>query len=162
LNWTRTGDTTWYTGSPKVSTHSVQLRQTGQIQRTISLAGRTVISVAFKMGAYSLEGSEMVQAQYFDGASWQTIAEILNGNSQEDNQLHQFGVQLPAKVANLVTFALRFRILGSSTRDYGYVDDVIVSGTGIVPSATVKLYKSLSTGLSIVAVTGTSQINTAV
>ena len=75
----------------------------------------------------------MVQAQYFDGASWQTIAEILNGSSQENNQLHQFSVQLPATIANLVTFALRFRILGSSTRDYGYVDDVVVSGTGGPP-----------------------------
>ena len=95
LNWTRTGNTTWYTGSPKVGTHSVRLRQTGQIRRTISLTGRTGISVAFKMGANTLEGSEKVQAQYFDGASWQTIAEILNNSTQENNQLHQFNPAFP-------------------------------------------------------------------
>ena len=86
------------------------------------------------MAASSLDSnSEKVQAQYFNGTNWQTSAEILNNSAQENNQLHQFNVSLPATVNNLSTFALRFRILGSSTSDYGYVDDVVVSGTGVPP-----------------------------
>ena len=57
LNWTRAGDVTWYTGTPKNGAYSVRLRTTGSVQKTISTAGYRFISVAFLLGANSLDNT---------------------------------------------------------------------------------------------------------
>lgn len=133
LSWEQSGNVTWYTGNPKNGSHSVQLRKTGTIEKTVSLEGYKNITVSFEMGARSLDkASENVQALYFDGSSWQVLEQIDNGSAGENNQLNPYSISLPASVNDLQTFALRFKINGSGTGDYGYVDDVSVSGE-IIP-----------------------------
>lgn len=123
LNWTRAGNTTWYTGTPKTGTHSVRLIQTGYIQKTIPLTGYQDGSVSFSMGANSLDtASEYVEALYYNGSSWVSLARI-----NENNLLNPYTFTLPTSVNDLSSFALRFRITGDK-KDYGYVDEVKVTG----------------------------------
>ncbi len=129
LSWTKAGDTSWYTGSPKAGTHSVRLRRTGSIEKAVSLAGYKSASVSFKMGANSLDGSEYAQALYYNGSSWVELARINNGSQNENKALNPYTVALPAATDNLASFALRFKLNGSGTGDYLYVDDVTVTAT---------------------------------
>lgn len=130
MNWTKAGNVSWYTGSPKIGTHSVRLVKTGSITKTISLAGYHSATVSFKMGANSLDtNSENVQALYYNGSAWVVLAQINNGSANENNQLNPYAFTLPSTVDNKANFQLRFKINGSGTGDYGYVDDVKVTAT---------------------------------
>lgn len=128
LSWTTSGAVTWYTGSPKNGTHSVRLTTTGSITKTIPLTGYQNITVSFNMGANSLDNNnEYVQALYYNGSSWTELARINNGAANENNQLNPYSFTLPSSVNNLASFALQFKINGSSSNDYGFVDDVKVT-----------------------------------
>ena len=131
-SWTPTGDVTWYTGTPHNGTHAIRLRATGSIDKSVSLAGYQNVTLSFQMGANSLDSSaENLQALYWDGTTWQVAAQIDNGSANENNLLNPYTITLPAAVNNLSSFALRFKLNGSSTNDQGYVDDVTVTGTAI-------------------------------
>lgn len=129
LSWTISGAATWWTGSPKIGTHSVRLQTTGYIQKTISTVGYTGITVNFYMGANSLDSSsENVQALWYNGSVWTAFTTITDGSAFENNQLNYFSVALPAGAENLASFALRYKINGSGTGDYGYVDNITLLG----------------------------------
>jgi len=138
LNWTGSGDVTWYTGSPKRGTHSVRLRVTGSIEKTISTAGYQNITVSFYMGANSLDNAnENVQALWYDGSTWTVLKQINRGDREENNQLNFFQYSLPSGANNKAAFALRFKINGNNTNDYGYVDDVLVTSQAITRTLTL-------------------------
>ena len=129
LNWTGSGDVTWYTGSPKLGTHSVRLCVTGRIGTTISTVGYENITVSFYVGAFSLDNAnENMQALWYDGSVWTVLKQINDGDPEEKNQLNYFEYVLPAAANNNPAFALAFQLNGSGTVDYGYVDDVVVAG----------------------------------
>jgi PKD repeat protein len=133
-DWTTSGFVDRQTGSvPKNGTASIRLRQTGQMQKTVSTAGYTSITVSFALAAFSLESPsgvpEYVQASWYDGTTWAQLTRISDGDTNEDNNLHLYSFSLPAGAANNPNFALRFLISGSASNDYGYVDDVQVMGT---------------------------------
>jgi hypothetical protein len=147
LAWTQTGDVAWYTGSPKNGTHAARLRTTGSIERPVSLTGYQNITVSFSMGANSLDNSnENLQALYFDGLAWQVLAQIVNGSVHENNSLNAYALTLPAKVNNLATFALRFKLNGSSTNDSGYVDDVVLRGMPFVAQGSIHATSGIAMG----------------
>ncbi len=134
--WTESGTPDWYTGSPKNGTHSIRLRTTESIERTISTSGYQNITVSFYLGANSLDNNnENVQALWYDGSTWTVLKQINNGDAEEDNALHSFSYTLPAGAEDNTVFALKFKINGSGTGDYGYVDDVVVEGEAIPPTA---------------------------
>jgi PKD repeat protein len=136
--WTTYDTVEWYTGSPKNGTHSIRLRRDGTIEQTIPTAGYQNISVSFYLGAYSLDNAnENVQALWYDGVDWTVLKQIDNGDPEEDQQLHYFSYSLPAGANENPNFALQFRINGSGTGDYGYVDDVVVEGEEAPPSAPI-------------------------
>jgi len=122
----------WYAGACKNGSHSVQLIQTERITRSISTVGYSNIVVSCALGANNLESGETVRAQYSTdgGANWVMWEDI---NDSEDNSvLHNFAnIALPASADNNANFMIRFRIYGSGTGDYGYIDDVLVRGTHI-------------------------------
>jgi PKD repeat protein len=137
LTWTASGDVTWFTGTPKNGTHSVRLRTTGSIEKTIATTGYRFISVAFNLGANSLDNAnENLQALWFDGGSWVVLQQINNGDPGENNQLNAFEFQLPQAADDNPTLALRFKLNGSGTGDYGYIDDVVVKGYPLGPLPT--------------------------
>jgi len=132
IAWTQSDTVVWYTGDPKIDTHSVNLRRTGTIEKTISTAGHESITVSLYLGAYSLDNAnENVEAHWYDGTDWNLLKRIGNGDPEEDQQLHYFSYDLSAAAADNPSFALRFRINGSGTGDHGYVDDVVVSGVAM-------------------------------
>jgi PKD repeat protein len=122
----------WYAGAPRNGSHSIQLVQTERITRSVSTAGYSNIIISCAIGANSLENGETVQAQYStDGGTnyvmWDQIRDW-----EDDNALHNFlSPALPAAANDNPNFRLRFRSYGSGTGDYGYIDDVVVTGTPI-------------------------------
>jgi len=125
--WTTSGTVTWYTGDPKIGTHSIQLKQTGNMTQTISTVGYTDINVSFYMGADGLGPGEYVAAYWYDGSTWTLMKQI--GTAEADNLLHYFQYDLPAAADNNAAFALRFSITAKTGNDLGYVDNVRVMGT---------------------------------
>jgi hypothetical protein len=101
---------------------------TDRITRTIPTTGYSSIIVSSALGANLLEAGESVQAQYStDGGTTRPMwAQITDGG--DDNLLHNFNFALPPSADHNAAFQLRFRIYGNSNTDYGYVDDVLVTG----------------------------------
>ena len=129
LLWTKSSPVTWYTGSPKNGKYSVRLQKTGSITKTISTVGYKNIKVTFNIGANSLDNNnERLEVLYYDGSSWTLLTSIKNGNENENNKLNPYLIALPTSVSDNPNFALRFKMVGSSTNDYGYVDDITVTG----------------------------------
>jgi len=130
--WTITGDVNSYTGEPKRGTNSIQMKGGGQIKRTISTARYKTITVSFAMGASSIEGSEKIRAFWSaDGSAWTVLKIIDDGDPEEDGQLHDFTYALPAAASNNPNFTLWFGNTGANSNDYGYIDNVVVSGIPI-------------------------------
>jgi PKD repeat protein len=157
--WTQSGDVTWYTGSPRLGTHGVRLRVTGSIQKTVSTSGYQGITVSFYMGAYSLDNAnENMQALWYNGSTWTVLKQISDGAPEEDNKLHYFQFSLPVGADDNAAFALRFKLNGSGTGDYGYVDNVVVQAAGVVTEPPVADFSaSLTAGLTPLTVAFTDQ-----
>lgn len=129
VSWTKVAPVTWYTGSPKVGTHSARLQNKASIEKAKSLAGWKNITISFSMGANSLDtASENIQALYFNGSTWVILATIANGSANENNRLNPYTFTLPASMNGKTTFKLKFKINGSATDDYAFIDEVKVMG----------------------------------
>lgn len=160
LNWATAADATWYAGTPKNGTRSVRLRSAGSIDKAIP-TGYKGITVSFVMGAYSLDNTnESMRALYYDGASWRLLADIKNNTANENNRLNPYAITLPAAADNIASFKLRFKLNGSATDDYGYVDDVVVRATAISSPAPDTTAPTTPTNLTPLVVSS-SQINLA-
>lgn len=115
---------------------SIQLTHEGSMQRTISTSGYTNIIVSFALGANSLETSgwpsyeaEYIEASWYDGSTWTTLKQIDNTDPGY-NHLNSYSYTLPATADNNANFRIRFRLSsGTGDQDYGFVDDVKVTGT---------------------------------
>jgi hypothetical protein len=129
--WTETGTIDWHTGTPKTGTHSVQMLGGGtaeSIYRTIPTSGHSGITVSFTMGGNSIDAGEYVAAEWYNGTTWTVLKQINAGDPAENNALNPFSYSLPAGADHNANFQLRFRIVASATDDYGYVDNVQVTG----------------------------------
>ena len=95
--------------------HGVRLRTTGSIQKTISAAGYRFISLAFRMGANSLDNAnENLQALWYDGSAWVVLKQVNDKAPEENNQLNPFEFQLPRAADDNPNLALRFKLNGST------------------------------------------------
>jgi len=131
LNWYTEGSTTWYGGSPKIGTHSVQMQGGGTdcwTNKTISTVGYTDIVFRVYCGAKSYEASETFYI-YWMGGGTHTLDNILNGDPEEDGQLHLFEFSLPSEANNRSDFGVAFYQVSADTGDYAYIDNVEVLGT---------------------------------
>jgi|GEM_PF-1273713 len=131
--WSQSGTVNGrYTGTPKYGNYDVQLSDNGsgdgRIWRTISTAGYSNIIVSFALGAVLNNNNEDVRSEWSadNGGSWTDLA-LINRNGA-DNQLHDYSITLPETAANNAQFSIRFRIRKSESDDYGYVDNVEVTG----------------------------------
>ncbi|NIM50385.1 MAG: hypothetical protein GTO22_14235, partial [Gemmatimonadales bacterium] len=103
--WTLAGTPDWYSQLPANGTHSVRLRSTESIERTISTQDYQNITVSFYLGAHSLDkGVETVQALWYDGSAWALLKQIADGDPEEDQQLHYFEYSLPVSANNNPAF----------------------------------------------------------
>ncbi len=152
--WTQTSHPDWYTGTPKNGTHSIQLKASEAIERVVSTAGYTGITVSFSLAANSLDNSnEIVRASWYNGTSWTTLKEIRGGGAENDGVLRSYSYLLPASANDNSSLRLRFEIISSNHgNDYGYVDDVLVTGQAIQRTLTLA-----GTGSGSVRVNGVLQ-----
>ena len=136
--WITSGSPDWYSKAPKNGTHSIQLRKNEAIERLVPTVGFTDITVSFALGASSLDRStEVIRALWYDGSQWSVLHTIAGGGGEDDGQLHTFSLSLPSGAGDNAYFRLRFEIVANSGNDYGYVDDVLVSGELPVGTLTV-------------------------
>lgn len=129
-SWYKEGSTTWYTGVPKIGSHSVRMAGNNcWMQRSISTVGYHNIVLRVYLGASSYEASETLNLYWYNGSSFQLLKAIRNGSPEEDGQLHYLEFVLPAAANNLATFKVGFGQYSADTTDYGYIDSITVLGT---------------------------------
>jgi hypothetical protein len=80
------------------------------------------------LGAASYEAYESLMAYWWDGAAWQKVKTIRNGDPEEDGQLHFLEFSLPAAANNRSDFKIAFGQWEANSGDYGYIDAVEVLG----------------------------------
>ncbi len=129
--WMRSGNLTWYTGSPRLGIRSVRLTGNAQISKTISTQGYQEVILTLYLGAASYENNEELQVAWWDGSAWRVLTAIKNGSPRENNRLNRLQFRLPAAAANRPDFKLRIRQANADSSDYGYVDSIQLSGLPI-------------------------------
>ncbi len=88
------------------------------------------IQVSFFLGASSLDSSsEQISVWWYDGANWYELKTMRGGDADCDGQLHYYFYSLPAAADDNPNFKLWVGIWTSGADDYGYLDDVVISGT---------------------------------
>ena len=124
--WSTGGTVEWWTGTPRRGTHSVRLRNDGSIQQTVSTVGYSKIWASYYLAATLETTGSAVTAEWFDGSTWTQLEQIQPDDADEDGFLHPFTHELTTAADDNSIFALRFKLTGSASGDYGWVDDVIV------------------------------------
>jgi hypothetical protein len=112
-----------YTGSYKKGTAALRLRYNKNAVTYIKCSPFKNMTLKFKLAAVSLEGSENIKCQYSTGGSWKTAKTLQNG--YDNGQYRSYSVSIP----NCNILKIRFIMTANSTSDYGYVDDVILTGS---------------------------------
>ncbi|MFB3883169.1 MAG: hypothetical protein ACE149_18020, partial [Armatimonadota bacterium] len=127
--WSLTGNVSWYTGSPKNGTHSVRFTRVGGVERLVSTVGYEDVTVSFALAAGGLEGySETVSALWYDGTTWTVLKRIRGSDSENDRVLRNYSYLLPAAANDSPYLRVRFAVSANHGHDFGYVDDVVVTG----------------------------------
>lgn len=113
-----------YTGSYKIGTASMQLKYNGIATTYLNVAPFKNMVLTFKMAKYSLESGEKVICEYStnQGSTWVTAGTLLN--TARSGTFYSYTVNIP----NANTLWIRFKIIGSASDDYGYIDDVVLTG----------------------------------
>jgi len=111
-----------YTGSYKVGTAAMQLKYNANAVTYVNVSPFKNMVLTFKMAKYSLETGEKVVCEYMTGTTWVTAASLLNTASS--GTFYSYSVSIPTAT----TLQIRFRIIGSATDDYGYIDEVLLVG----------------------------------
>lgn len=113
---------------PSEGSNHVRLRTDGEITRTIDLSVQSSASISFEWKAKSLDnGDEKVEFSINDGASWTVLATLPDG---QDNDVYK-SENIDLSSYNLSSnFQVRFRLQGSGSWDFAYVDNISVTGSG--------------------------------
>ena len=112
-----------YTGSFKIGTASMRVSKNYNALTYINVAPFKSMVLKFKMAAYSMESGEYLVCEYqLNSGSWVQGAKLANGS--DNGVFRSYSVNIPN--ANVV--AIRFRMVSNSTADYGYIDEVELTG----------------------------------
>jgi len=131
-NWSGGGGNPGWSGNWSVNNNltditfsQMRLRQYGEASRTVNMSGVTGASLSFQWRADSFEGGESAVVSINDGSGWTSVLTVNNG--QDDNNNHTQTVDLSGYSMSS-TFQIRFKINGSSDRDYFYIDNIEITG----------------------------------
>jgi len=111
-----------YTGSPKKGVAALRLRKNYQAIVYLKTAPYRDMKLTFKMAAKSLERGEYIRCSYHNGSSWKTVKTLSNGSDNGSFRSYSFNIP------NCTYLRIRFHMKANSTGDYGYVDDVKLTG----------------------------------
>ncbi|NPV00231.1 MAG: hypothetical protein HPY53_02505 [Brevinematales bacterium] len=147
--WVRsdTVNVTYYTSTYKIGTGSMRIVYNGWASYPISTVGYTGISATFKLLGSSLEAGESIVFEYNTGSGWVIGATL--ADPSDDLTWKSFSVSIPAAANNNASFQIRFRTIANSTADYGYVEDVVISGTPAIAAT-----PSTHSGMGAIVYTG--------
>ncbi len=122
--WKRSSTTyiTRYTGTYKIGTAAMQIRKNYNAVTYLNVAPFKSMTLQFKMAAYSLEAGEYIRCQYNINGTWVTAATLADG--ADNGTYKSYSVTIPT--GNVLQ--IKFYMVGSATDDYGYVDNVILTG----------------------------------
>ena len=124
----------WNTvGNVDAHNGTIRLRAGSTATHSLSTAGYASVSVSLTLSASSLENGEYCYGEIStdDGSSWTTAVTVANG----DDNGTQFSVNTsPSGIDNNTGVQLRFRGTGSTTGDYCYGHQAMVTGTGGAPT----------------------------
>ena len=113
---------TRYTSSPRKGVAALRLRKTYQAIVYLKVSPYKNMILSFKMAAKSLESGEYVRCYYSTGGSWKTAKTLYNGS--DNGVFRSYSLSIP----NCSILKIRFSMKANSTYDYGYVDDVKLTG----------------------------------
>ncbi len=114
---------TRYTGAYKIGTASMQISGAYNVVTYVNTLPFSNIVLTFKMAAYSLESTDKVQAFYNVGSGDVICATLADGS--DNGSFRTYTISIPKGVAG---FKFGFKLVGGSG-DYGYIDDVVLTGT---------------------------------
>ena len=135
--WTVVSTPDWQTAAPVNGTYSIRFRgstATGPdeaIHRSVPTTGYSEIDVSYRLGAQSLETGEYFAAQYSTnaGGSYTDITRVSGPYTGGTTFTSYTSGVLPTAADNQASnFRIRFGLWGSNTGDYGWIDDVKVTG----------------------------------
>jgi PKD repeat protein len=113
-------------GAHSGRSHALLRRNTGQLQRTVELAGATGVSLRFWARVRSFEGSDQAFVRVSpDGVDFTTVKTFDAADSDNTYRFYEIDV---TGFAMTDDFVIRFDAEMSSRRDYLYIDDVEVYG----------------------------------
>ena len=128
--WYKEGNTTWYTGNPKIGAHDIRMAGNNcWMQRTYSTTRLPRYAYyTFYLGAGAYEASESLIAYWWDSVAWQKLKTIRTTTRRKIGLLHLLEFSLPAGASNRSDFKLAFGQCDLDSSDYGYIDNVEVLG----------------------------------
>jgi hypothetical protein len=100
------------------------------------VSGYNTLEVSFWFKAVSMESGEDFWLQYFNGSTWQTVADYNSGSQFTNGTFVNSVVTIRRSQYNFPTNAkIRFRCDASDNNDDVYIDEVVFRGTTAVLSA---------------------------
>ena len=101
----------------------------------VNTPGYTEIKVEFYFYAVSMDNSnENFLVQYYDGATWHTVADYAEGTDFNNNQFYFKTVTISESEYTFpANMKIRFLCDASGNRDDVYIDEITVSATGGTP-----------------------------
>ena len=128
-DWLTVGTPDWHEGAPSSGAHCVHLEKHQSVSHVVATVGFQDITVGFLLGAENLDlAEEHVEALWYDGVDWVVLAQISDGDPEEDGLLHWYEFALPPGAEDREDFAIEFKMNGRAGGESGYVDDVVVMG----------------------------------
>jgi hypothetical protein len=123
--WTTTGTVVVSTAQKHTGTYSARLRQVSTLTKALSTAGKSTIHVKAWLRGQGLDSGEYIYAEYSPnaGTNWYQL-----GTTQSNGAWISRDYTCPSDANNNANFRFRFRLNASATSEYGYVDDVEVTG----------------------------------
>ncbi len=106
-----------YTG-----TYGAKLLKTTWINKAVSTVGYSNIRVRFVWKTNGLDPEDALMFRWTDGGPW------YNPEWTRDTSWAEVEVQLPSSADNNPDFVIQFTINGDLNNEYGYVDDVEITG----------------------------------
>ncbi len=112
-----------YTGTYKVGKASMRVSKNYNAITYLNVAPFKSMVLKFKMAATSLEAGEYLLCEYqLNNGTWKQAAKLADGS---DNGVFR---SYSVTIANANILAIRFRMVSNSTYDYGYIDDIELTG----------------------------------
>ncbi len=97
---------------------------------TYNVTGYNTLEVSFWFKAVSMETGEDFWVQYFNGSTWQTVADYNSGTDFANNTFYNKTVTISRSTYTFPTNArIRFRCDASDNNDDVYIDEVVFRGT---------------------------------